>query len=79
MQLIQYLISEVGCDPTLPDNDGDMAIHIACLGGQLSIVKYLITEQHCDPNSRGAYGRMPLHHACQKWSCGRYTVSYYRS
>ena len=31
MDVIQYLISEQGCDPSLPDNDGDMPIHIACL------------------------------------------------
>ena len=47
MDVIQYLISEQGCDPALPDNVGDMPIHIACLGGHLNVVKYLINEQRC--------------------------------
>ena len=63
--LYSILLQKLGCDPTLPDNDGDMAIHIACLSGQLSVVKYLINEQHCDPNCRGQCGRTPLHYACQ--------------
>ena len=44
---IQHLITELGCDPALPDNNGDMPIHLACRCGQLSVVKYLVTEQHC--------------------------------
>ena len=66
MYIIQYLITEHGCDPALPDDDSNiMPIHIACLFGQLVVVKYLITEQHCDPNSRGEYGSTPLHCACE--------------
>ena len=38
----KYLITEHGCDPALPDIDGDMPINIACLGGQLNVVKYLV-------------------------------------
>ena len=53
IDIIQYLIRELGCDPALTDNYGDMPIHEACLDGQLSVVKYLITKQHCDPNIRG--------------------------
>ena len=47
MEVIQYLITELGCHPALPDKDNDMPIHESCRGGQLSVVKYLITEQHC--------------------------------
>ena len=53
MDIIKYLITEHGCDPALPDNDGDMPIHIACLGGQLNVVKYLVTEMKCNPKSPG--------------------------
>ena len=31
-------LTELGCDPTLPGYDGDMPIHVACFGGQLSVV-----------------------------------------
>ena len=65
MDVIQYLITELGCDPALPDNNGDMPIHNACRGGQLCVVKYLITEEQCDPNSRGQFGRTPLYYACK--------------
>ena len=46
MNVVQYLITELGCNPALQDKDGNMPIHCACLSGQLSVVKYLITEQH---------------------------------
>ena len=66
MDIIKYLITEHGCDPALPDNDGNMPINIACLGGQLNVVKYLVTEMKCNPKSPGNKGRTPLHHACNK-------------
>ena len=53
LDYIQLAITEHGCDPALPDNDGDMPIHIACLGGQLNVVKYLVTEMKCNPKSPG--------------------------
>ena len=52
MEVIQYLIIELGCDPALQENNGVMPIHFACLGDQLCVVMYLITEQHCNPNSQ---------------------------
>ena len=64
MDIIKYLITEQGCNPSLPDNEGDMAIHFACLGGHLNVVKYLVTELKCDPKSPGFKGRTPLHLAC---------------
>ena len=61
MDIIKYLITEHGCDPALPDNDGNMPINIACLGGQLNVVKYLVTEMKCNPKSPG-YLIMVGHH-----------------
>ena len=57
MDIIKYLITEHGCDPALPDNDGNMPINIACLCGQLNVVKYLVTEMKCNPKSPGEDGR----------------------
>ena len=65
IKIIHYLIQELGCDPALPNEDSDMPIHIACLGGHLSVLMYLINEQQCDPSSTGQYGRTPLHSACR--------------
>ena len=79
MDIIKYLITEHGCDPALPDNDGNMPINIACLGGQLNVVKYLVTEMKCNPKSPGYKGRTPLHQACNKWSYGHNQVSYHRT
>ena len=66
MDIIKYLITEHGCDPALPDNDGNMPIHIACLGGQLNVVRYLVTEMKCNPKSPRKNGWTPLHLACNK-------------
>ena len=65
LNIIQYLITEQGCDSKTKDNNGALPLHIACLNGHLSVTKYLITEQHCDPTCRGQYGRTPLHCASQ--------------
>ena len=65
MNIIEYLITEQGCDPTILNNDGNLPVHIACRNGHLNATKYFITEQKCDPNSRGQYGRTPLHQASQ--------------
>ena len=79
MDIIKYLITEHGCDPALPDNDGNMPIHIACLGGQLNVVKFLITEMKCNPKCLRKDGQTPLQHACEQGSYGHNPVSYHRA
>ena len=63
MNIIQYLITEQGCDLRTPDNNDALPLHITCCSGHLTVTKYLITEQHCDPTCRDKYGRTPLHYA----------------
>ena len=65
IDIVRYLITQQSCDPTLPDDNHNMSIHMACFGGHLHVVKYLITENYCDSNSRGNNGRTPLHFACK--------------
>ena len=60
LNIIQYLITELGCDPTTPSNNGALPLHIACHNGHLNVAKYFITEQKCDPNSRDQDGWTPL-------------------
>ena len=65
MNIIHCLITELGCDPTTPDNYGSLPLHIACLNGHLNATKYFITEQNCDPNCRDKHGSTLLHYASQ--------------
>ena len=65
ISVIDYLITEQDCDPTIPYSDGTLALHIACLHGHLNVTKYFITEQNCDPTSQNQNGRTPLHYASQ--------------
>ena len=53
MNIIEYLITELDCDPTILDIDGNLPVHIACCNGHINATKYFITEQKCDPNSQG--------------------------
>ena len=50
----------------IPDDDGDLPIHIACLNRQFKCtqVSYLLNNT-VTQNSRGQYGSTPLHIACQ--------------
>ena len=50
MNIIEYLITELQCDPTVRDNDS-LPLHFSCQHGHLNITKYFITEQNCDPTS----------------------------
>lgn len=34
MNIIQYLITEIGCDSTIPDNKGSLPLHNACYNGK---------------------------------------------
>ena len=44
LDIVRYLIEEVGCDPNIRENDGLNALHCAANRGHLNIVKYLIVE-----------------------------------
>ena len=65
MNIVEYLITELLCDPTICDNYGSLPLHIACLHGHLNLTKHFTTEQNCDPKSQDLNGRTPLHHASE--------------
>ncbi|XP_044739534.1 ankyrin repeat domain-containing protein 16-like [Chrysoperla carnea] len=50
-QLVQYLISCKGADPTATNNEGWNALHLAAGAGLNEMVEYLITDLKFDPNS----------------------------
>ena len=56
MNIIQYLITELDCDPTTPNNFGNLPLHIACAIGHLNATKHFIGEHNCDPNSQNKNG-----------------------
>ena len=60
VDILQYLVN-CGCDQTVVNKDGELAIHIACRTS-LQIAKLLI---RCDVNSLNADGNTPLHIACK--------------
>ena len=63
LAVIDYLIKELGSDPSTPKNDGALPLHIACLNGHLNATKYFIIEQNCDPNCGSRHGWTLLHYA----------------
>ena len=65
MNIVQYLITELGCDPVVPNIYGSLPLHIACRHGHLDVTKYLITEQNCNPMCENKDKWTPLHYACQ--------------
>ena len=80
LNIIQYLITELGCDPTTPSNNGTLPLHIACHNGHLNAAKYLITKQKCDPNSRDQdAGWTPLHYASTRWSLEHHPIPNHRT
>ena len=48
MSIIQYLITELDCDPNTPGKNRDLPIHIASRYGHLNALKYLITDDTYD-------------------------------
>ena len=65
LEMINYLISALGCDPNAKTTRRSLPLHIACRHGNLDTVKYLITEQKCNPNAQNNGGWTPLHWASQ--------------
>ena len=65
LNIVQYLISELHCDPMTNDDNSETPLHYTCHYGHLNIVQYLINEQHCDPKTTNKNSWTPLHNACQ--------------
>ena len=65
MNIIKYLITELGCDPTTANcSYGNLPLHIACHNGHLNATKYFINEQKCDPSSPGRHGLTRIYKTC---------------
>ena len=53
LNIAQYLISEVHCNPSCENNDGETPLHHAYRNGIVNIAEYLIFEEHCSVNNDG--------------------------
>ena len=65
VEVVRYLIEEVGMDPLCRDNDDVTTLHTAAHGGQVGVVKLLVDEFHCDPLTKDKWGNIPLNLAKQ--------------
>ena len=64
MNIIQYLITELGCDPTTPDQLWQLSHYTLLVSnGHLDATIYFITDQNCDSNIRDQYESTPLNYA----------------
>ena len=62
MNIIQYLITELGCDPEYSKHQWQSpTTQLLCSNGHLDTTKYFVTEQNCDPNIRDQHESTPLH------------------
>ena len=61
-KVIEFLIQQPECDQTIPNNDRELPLHIACGKNCLDVVKLL---DKCDFNAQTAVGNTPLHIACR--------------
>ena len=65
LEMINYLINTLGCDPNAKSTRRSLPLHIACRHGNLDTAKYFIREQNCNPNAQTSNGWTTLHCASQ--------------
>ena len=58
--IVQYLVTELGCNPVVPTIHGITPLHVTCGNGHLDLTKYFIIEVNCKPTCKDKYGRTPL-------------------
>ena len=64
LDIVQYLVNEVGCDVNGLDNEAYTPLHRAIEYGHLPIVQYLLSQPQCNCETRSNNcGMYPLHHA----------------
>ena len=44
LDIVEYLIKKIGCDPSIGNLDGSNALHCAAYNGHLKVVEYLIEK-----------------------------------
>ena len=66
LDIVQYLVNEVGCDVNGLDSEAYTPLHRAIEYGHLPIVQYLLSQPQCNCETRSNNcGMYPLHHAAE--------------
>ena len=63
VEIVRFLVDR-GCDQTIINNEGELALHLAC-HKKLAITQML---NKCDVNSLNFNGEAPIHIACRNWN-----------
>ena len=63
LDLIQYLISEHGCDPAVVDTFCITPLHVACMFGFATVVQWILQDRRTDALSVSRFGRTPVDYA----------------
>ena len=65
VEVVKYLVDNVGIDPLCSDDNEVTTLHIAALCGQIAVVKLLVEEFQCDAAVKDKWGNIPLDVAIQ--------------
>ena len=63
--IVQYLISDQRCNPTIANASKYTPLHIASKHGHLGVIKVLVCRKECNINIPDDRGNTPLHTACK--------------
>ena len=63
IQVVEYLVNEKHCDLSVPDECGNLPLHIACQHNSLALVKLV---SNCSVNTANKNGNTPLHIALKE-------------
>lgn len=66
LEILKYLIEEMGCNPAIEGYRGTSVIHEAAVNGHIHVVKYLVEQPECklDPSVWDDDKFTPLTYAC---------------
>ena len=67
LNIVQYLISELHCNPSCVNNSGYTPLHLACYFNHAHIVQYLLSTGHVNPLAENKDGHTPLSYATGKY------------
>ena len=67
LNIIQYLISELHCNPSCVENGGWTPLHYACYYNHAHIVQYLLSTGRVNPLAKDKWGITPLYYATRKY------------
>jgi len=66
LEVIRYLVDEVGCDITAADHKGELPLHKACLMGNAPVIEYLMAKDMTTVYARNNSNELPIHVLCNR-------------